>query len=75
MLVSVDQTLEAAFGAPSGVPEGVELRTDHEPQPTGEGCRALLGRWGVEQTFSPVGQPTGNAVVERLHRRLKEGVI
>ena len=53
----------------------VELRTDHGSQYTGGDCRALLGRWGVEQTFSPVGRPTGNAVVERLHRTLKEEVI
>lgn len=75
VLASVDQALEAAFGAPSGVPEGVELRTDYGSQYTGGDCRALLGRWGVEQTFSPVGRPTGNAVVERLHRTLKEEVI
>lgn len=75
VLASVDQALEAAFGAPSQVPEGVELRTDHGSQYTGGDCRALLGRWGVEQTFSPVGRPTGNAVVERLHRTLKEEVI
>lgn len=75
VLASVDQALEAAFGAPSQVPSGVELRTDHGSQYTGGDCRALLGRWGVEQTFSPVGRPTGNAVVERLHRTLKEEVI
>jgi putative transposase len=75
VLASVDQALEAAFGAPSGVPAGVELRTDHGSQYTGGDCRALLGRWGVEQTFSPVSRPTGNAVVERLHRTLKEEVI
>jgi len=75
VLASVDQALEAAFGAPSQMPEGVELRTDHGSQYTGGDCRALLGRWGVGQTFSPVGRPTGNAVVERLHRTLKEEVI
>lgn len=75
VLASVDQALEAAFGAPSQVPAGVELRTDHGSQYTGVDCRTLLSAWGVEHTFSPVGRPTGNAVVERLNRTLKEEVI
>ena len=75
VLASVDQALEAAFGEPSQVPAGVELRTDHGAQYTGSECRALLSAWGVEHTFAPVGRPTGNAVVERLNRTLKEEVI
>ncbi len=75
VLRSVDQALEAAFGVPEQVPEGVELRTDHGSQYTGHDCASLLGRWGVAHTFSPVGRPTGNAVAERLIRTLKEEVI
>lgn len=69
---SVDQALEATFGVPERVPEGVELRTDHGSQYTGHGCASLLGRWGVAHTFSPVVRPTGNAVAERLIRTLEE---
>lgn len=75
VLASVDQALEAAFGKPSQVPAGVELRTDHGAQYTGGDCQTLLSSWGLEHTFAPVGRPTGNAVVERLNRTLKEEVI
>lgn len=62
VLASVDQALKAAFGEPLGV----ERILDHGSQYTGGDCRALLGCWGVEQTFSPVGRPTWYAVVEPL---------
>jgi transposase InsO family protein len=75
VLASVDQALEAAFGAPSNVTEGVELRTDHGPQYTGAECAALAERWRLDHTFSRKGRPTGNAVVERVIRTLKEEVV
>jgi transposase InsO family protein len=45
----------------------------------GADVRARPGRrtdeWHLVQTFAPVGRPTGNAVVERVIRTLKEEVI
>jgi putative transposase len=75
VLASVEAKLVASFGAPAFVPEGVELRTDHGPQYTGADCEALCRRWGLFHTFAPVGRPTGNAVVERFIRTLKEELI
>lgn len=75
ILAAIDQALEAAFSSPGYVPDGVELRTDHGPQFTGADCEALATRWGVAHTFAPVGRPTGNAVVERLIRTMKEEVV
>ena len=75
VLESVQQALRAAFGSPAHVPEGVELRTDHGPQYTGADCAELVERWGLEHTYAPVGRPTGNAVVERVIRTLKEEVV
>lgn len=75
VLASVTAKLVESFGSPAGVPHGVELRTDHGPQYTGADCRALCEQWHVEHTFAPVGRPTGNAVVERFIRTLKEEVI
>lgn len=75
VLASVTAKLVESFGSPTGVPEGVELRTDHGPQYTGADCRALCEQWHLEHTFAPVGRPTGNAVVERFIRTLKEEVI
>ena len=75
VLASVEAKLVAAFGSPANVPEGVELRTDHGPQYTGADCAALCERWGLLHTFAPVGRPTGNAVVERFIRTLKEELI
>lgn len=75
VLSATEQALVAAFGSPENVPDGVEYRTDHGPQFTGSDCETLCRRWGIEHTFSPVGRPTGNAVVERLIRTLKEEVI
>jgi len=75
VLASVDLALEAAFGTPAAVPDGVELRTDHGPQYTGADCEDLLARWGVDHTFAPVGRPTGNAVCERVIRTLKEELL
>jgi transposase InsO family protein len=75
VLASVEQKLVAAFGAPANVPDGVELRTDHGPQYTGADCDALCTRWHLAHTYAPVGRPTGNAVVERFIRTLKEELI
>lgn len=75
VLASVEAKLVAAFGAPANVPEGVELRTDHGPQYTGADCEALCTKWNLAHTYAPVGRPTGNAVVERFIRTLKEELI
>ena len=75
VLASADEALEAAFGDPGDLPDGVELLTDHGAQFTGADCEALLGRWRVTHRLSRVGRPTGNAVVERLIRTMKEEVV
>jgi putative transposase len=75
VLASVEAKLVDAFGAPANVPDGVELRTDHGPQYTGADCDALCTRWNLDHTYAPVGRPTGNAVVERFIRTLKEELI
>jgi len=75
VLASVEAKLIAAFGKPENVPDGVELRTDHGPQYTGADCTAFCRRWRLNHTFAPVGRPTGNAVVERFIRTLKEELI
>lgn len=75
ILKAAENALVAAFGCPENVPSGMELRTDHGPQYTGADCKALVDRWGIDHTFAPVGRPTGNAVVERFIRTMKEEVI
>lgn len=75
VLAPVDRSLEAAFGEPEHVPDGLELRSDHGPQYTGGDCRALCESWNVEHTFAPVGRPTGNAVAERFIQTLKVELI
>lgn len=75
VLASVEAKLIAAFGTPENVPDGVELRTDHGSQYTGADCEALCKHWKLHHTFAPVGRPTGNAVVERFIRTLKEELI
>jgi transposase InsO family protein len=75
VLASVAQLLHDLFGTPAAVPAGLELRTDHGPQYTGADCAALVERWGLTHTLAPVGRPTGNAVVERLIRTMKEEVV
>ena len=71
VLGSVERSLVIAFKSPAGVPEGVELRSDHGPQYTGSDAAALAKRWNLEQTFAPVGRPTGNAVAERTIQTMK----
>jgi len=75
VLASVEAKLVAAFGSPANVPDDLELRTDHGPQYTGADCEAFCARWRLHHTFAPVGRPTGNAVVERFIRTLKEELI
>jgi putative transposase len=75
MLASVDNALVRAFGERENVPHGVELRSDHGSVYTGADAHALALRWGVEQTFAPVGRPTGNAVAERTIRTMKEECV
>ena len=75
ILASVEEVLLEAFGDPSRVPLDLELRSDHGPQYTGADCASLAHRWGLTHTFAPVGRPTGNAVVERFIRTMKEEVI
>jgi transposase InsO family protein len=75
VLASVEAKLVAAFGSPTNVPDDLELRTDHGPQYTGADCAALCERWRLAHTYAPVGRPTGNAVVERFIRTLKEELI
>lgn len=75
ILASIEQALKEAFTHPGAVPSGLELRSDHGPQYTGADCAQLVSKWGLEHTFAPVGRPTGNAVVERFIRTMKEEVI
>jgi putative transposase len=75
VLASVRERLVAAFGRPEDVPAGVELRTDHGSQYTGSDCADLCAEWNLFHTYAPVGRPTGNAVVERVIRTLKEEVV
>ncbi len=75
ILSSVREALVAAFGDPSNVSEGLELRTDHGPQYTGADCEALVRHWGLDHTYAPIGWPTGDAVVERVIRTMKEELL
>ena len=71
VLLAVERGLMAAFGEPSRVPDGAELRSDHGPQFTGHDAAELATRWRLQQTFAPVGRPTGNAVAERTIQTMK----
>lgn len=76
VLASVESALTVAFGSPENVPDGLELRTDHGPQYTGADCEEMVvEKWGLLHTYAPVGRPTGNAVVERFIRTMKEEVV
>jgi transposase InsO family protein len=75
VLVPVARAFEEQFGSPANVPDGLELRTDNGPQYTSAACEDLCDMWSVEQTFSPPGRPTGNAVAERLIQTLKVELI
>jgi putative transposase len=75
VLAPVVAALTAAFGSPTNVPEGLELRTDHGPQYTGGDAADLAAQWHIQHTFAPVGRPTGNSVVERVIRTIKEELL
>lgn len=75
VLVPVRQALLEQFGQPGAVPDGIELRTDNGPQYTSGECERLCRDWNLDQTFSPPGRPTGNAVAERLIQTLKVELI
>ena len=75
LLASMRNALETQFGSRDDVPDGLEWRTDHGPQFTGGDARDLCDAWRVEHTFAPIGRPTGNSVVERFIRTLKEEVL
>jgi putative transposase len=75
LLSSVEEALTKTFGTPTAVPLALELRTDHGPQYTGSDCEAMCTEWKLLHTYAPVGRPTGNAVVERVIRTLKEEVV
>ena len=73
VLRAIDALLSEQFGTATAVPAGLELRTDHGPQYTGQDCAELIDRWALTHTLAPVGRPTGNAVVERVIRTMDEG--
>ena len=75
VLTPLRQALLEQFRTPSCVPDGLELRTDNGPQYTSAECEGLARTWGVTQTFSPPGRPTGNAVAERVIQTLKLELI
>lgn len=75
ILAPVRAAFAEAFGAPENVPEGFELLNDHGPQYTGSDAADLCDEWNVDQIFSAVGRPTGNAVAERVIRTMKEECI
>lgn len=75
ILAPLARSLRDCFRVPGAVPDGLELRTDHGPQYTGADCEKLCRHWHLEQTFAPVGRPTGNAVAERFIQTLKVELI
>ena len=75
LLSPVRAALLGQFGTVENVPDGLELRTDHGPQYTGQDCADLCREWGLDHTLAAVGRPTGNAGTERVIRTLKEECI
>jgi putative transposase len=75
VLAPISRALEEQFGRAANVPDGLELRSDHGPQYTGEDCFQLCDRWRLDHTFAPVGRPTGNAVAERFILTMKSELI
>jgi len=72
VLKPIERALQEEFGSPDHVPDGLELRSDHGPQYTGADCAELCERWRLDHTLAPVGRPTGNSVLERIIRTMKE---
>lgn len=75
VLAPLREALVAEFVEPSAVPDAMELRSDNGPQFTSADCDGLCRSWNVEQTFSPPGRPTGNAIAERLIQTLKVELV
>jgi transposase InsO family protein len=75
VLAPLETALHETFGTPENVPDGMELRVDHGPQYTGRVCHALCKDWRMEQSFAPVGRPTGNAITERVILTMKTELI
>lgn len=75
VLAPLQRALESEFEHRKNVPHGLELRTDHGPQYTGEDCGQLSFRWKLDHTYAPIGRPTGNSVVERFMLTLKTELI
>lgn len=75
VLAPVRTALHEAFGMPAEAVDGLELRTDHGPQYTGSVCHAMCQEWGLQQSFAPVGRPTGNAITERVILTMKAELI
>lgn len=75
ILASVEQALTREFGSPATVSGKLELRTDQGAQYTSQKCKILMDKWGINHTFAKRGNPTGNAVVERVIRTMKEECI
>jgi putative transposase len=75
VLAPVRTALHEAFGTPAEAVDGLELRTDHGPQYTGGVCHAMCQEWGLQQSFAPVGRPTGNAITERVILTMKAELI
>lgn len=75
VLAPVARALETAFVNAAGVPDGLELRSDHGSQYTGGDCQDFCRGWRLEHTFAPVGRPTGNAVAERVILTMKLELI
>jgi transposase InsO family protein len=71
VLAPTERALRTTFGDPVNVPDGLELRSDHGPQFTGDDCEKLTKAWHLDHTLAPVGRPTGNAVAERFIQTLK----
>ena len=75
VLAPLRTALQESFGTPEGVPAGLELRSDNGPQYRGSVCFDLSLEWNFEQSFTLVGQPTGNAITERVILTMKTEVI
>ena len=73
VLAPLRTALRDAFGTPEGVPDGIEMRMDNGPQYRGSVCRDLCEDWHLEQSFTPVATPTGNAITERVDPDHEDG--
>ena len=58
-----------------GCAQGLSLRPDHGSQFESKAYRQQMKYWGISPSFSYVGEPETNGVVERFHRTLKEQIV